>query len=144
MLLENVQDPGNVGTILRTALGFGVEDVALIRPCVDVFDPRVVRASMGSMFQLRIHTYDSCAAYQQDHPAHMLHPFMLDGSRSLPDVLAQDVPARWTLVFGNEGSGLPASFANVGQPVRIPSNEKIDSLNLSIAAAIGIYGFTQK
>ena len=144
VVLHNPSDCGNVGTILRTALGFGVEDVALIRPCVDVFDPRVVRASMGSMFQLRIHTYNTFAEYQADHPAHMLYPFMLDGSRSLPDVLEGEVPARWTLVFGNEGSGLPAEFAKLGQPVRIPSNERIDSLNLSIAAAIGIYGFTRK
>ena len=144
VVLHNPSDCGNVGTILRTALGFGVEDVALIRPCVDVFDPRVVRASMGSMFQLRIHTYDTFADYLADHPAHMLYPFMLDGSKSLPEVLAGDIPERWTLVFGNEGSGLPADFARLGQPVRIPSNERIDSLNLSIAAAIGIYEFTRK
>ena len=74
----------------------------------------------------------------------MLYPFMLDGSRSLPDVLAGDVPDQWTLIFGNEGSGLPEEFARMGQPVRIPSNDRVDSLNLSIAAAIGIYGFTQK
>jgi len=144
VVLHHPSDCGNAGTILRTALGFGVEDVALIRPCVDVFDPRVVRASMGSMFQLRIHTYDTFAEYQADHPEHMLYPFMLDGSKSLPEVLSGDVPARWTLVFGNEGSGLPAGFAKLGQPVRIPSNERIDSLNLSIAAAIGVYEFTRK
>ena len=144
VVLHHPSDCGNVGTILRTALGFGVEDVALIRPCVDVFDPRVVRASMGSLFSLRVRTYDSFEAYEAEHPGRTLYPFMLDGSRSLPDVLAENVPANWTLVFGNEGSGLPPEFAKMGQPVRIPSNEKIDSLNLSIAAAIGIYGFTQK
>lgn len=144
VVLHHPSDCGNVGTILRTALGFGVEDVALIRPCVDVFDPRVVRASMGSLFSLRVRVYDDFAAYEAEHPGRMLYPFMLDGSRSLPDVLAEDIPANWTLVFGNEGSGLPPEFAQMGQPVRIPSNEKIDSLNLSIAAAIGIYGFTQK
>ena len=141
VVLHHPSDCGNVGTILRTALGFGVEDIALIRPCVDVFDPRVVRASMGSIFQLRIHTYPDFAAYEADHPERALYPFMLDGSRSLPDVLAGDVPERWSLVFGNEGSGLPPEFAQMGQPVRIPSNERIDSLNLSIAAAIGIYSF---
>ncbi len=144
VVLHNPSDCGNVGTILRTALGFGLEDVALIRPCVDVFDPRVVRASMGSMFQLRIHTYADFDAYRANYPEHALYPFMLDGSRSLPDVLAEEVPAKWALVFGNEGSGLPAEFSRLGQPVRIPSNERIDSLNLSIAAAIGIYGFTQR
>ena len=144
VVLHSPSDCGNVGTILRTALGFGVEDVALIRPCVDVFDPRVVRASMGSLFQLRIRTYDTFEAYRQEHPSHRLYPFMLDGSKSLPEVLAGEIPATWPLVFGNEGSGLPADFAHMGQPVRIPSNERIDSLNLSIAAAIGIYGFTRK
>ena len=144
VVLHHPSDCGNVGTILRTSLGFGVDDVALIRPCVDVFDPRVVRASMGSLFSLRVHVYDDFAQYQVDFPERMLYPFMLDGSRSLPDVLAGDIPPVWSLVFGNEGSGLPPEFAQKGQPVRIPSNEKIDSLNLSIAAAIGVYGFTQK
>ena len=143
VVLHHPSDQGNVGTILRTALGFGVEDVALIRPCVDVFDPRVVRSSMGSLFSLRVKVYEDFDAYLAEHPDRMLYPFMLDGSRSLPDVLAEPVPDAWTLVFGNEGSGLPPEFARMGQPVRIPSNEKIDSLNLSIAAAIGIYGFTQ-
>lgn len=144
VVLHNPSDQGNVGTILRTALGFGVEDVALIRPCADVFDPRVVRASMGSLFSLRVKVYDTFEDYLAGHPGRAMYPFMLDGSRSLPDVLAENIPARWTLIFGNEGSGLPPAFAKVGQPVRIPSNEKIDSLNLSIAAAIGIYGFAQK
>ena len=50
---------------------------------------------------------------------------------------------RSTLIFGNEGRGLPAEFARRGQPVRIPSNDRIDSLNLAIAAGIGIYCFTR-
>ena len=144
VMLHNPSDCGNVGTILRTALGFGIEDVALIRPCVDVFDPRVVRASMGSLFSLRVHVYDTFEDYRAAYPQHGLYPFMLDGSSSLPDVLAGDIAQPYALVFGNEGSGLPASFAKLGQPVRIPSNDRVDSLNLSIAAAIGIYGFTQK
>lgn len=144
VLLHHPSDCGNVGTILRTALGFGVEDVALVRPCVDLFDPRVVRASMGSLFSLRVHVYDDYADYVAAFPGRAQYPFMLDGSRSLPDVVAGGVPAAWTLIFGNEGSGLPASFAQVGQPVRIPSNDRIDSLNLSIAAAIGIYCFSRR
>ena len=144
VVLHHPSDSGNVGTILRTALGFGVEDVALIRPCVDLFDPRTVRASMGSLFSLRVRVYDRFEDYQAEHPGRPLYPFMLDGSRSLPEVLDEDVPPDWTLVFGNEGSGLPPEFAGMGQPVRIPSNDKIDSLNLSVAAAIGIYEFSRK
>jgi len=143
VVLHNPSDAGNVGTILRTALGFGVEDIAVIRPCVDIFDPRTVRASMGSLFSLRVHVYDTFDEYAAGAGDRPMFPFMLDGSRSLPDVLAEGIPARWSLIFGNEGSGLPEAFAHVGQPVRIPSNDRVDSLNLSIAAAIGIYGFTR-
>ena len=63
IVLHNPGDFGNVGTILRTALGLGIEDVALVRPCADVFDPKTVRASMGAMFRLRIRVYDRFEEY---------------------------------------------------------------------------------
>lgn len=135
-------DSGNVGTILRTALGLGIEDVALIRPCVDVFDPRTVRASMGSLFRLRVRMYDSFAEYRNAFPERLLYPFMLDASVPLGEI--REVPIVYSLIFGNEGSGLPAEFAAMGQAVRIESNDKVDSLNLAIAAGIGIYHFRTK
>lgn len=141
VVLHQPSDSGNVGTILRTALGLGVSDVALIRPCVDPFEPRTVRASMGALFSLRLQVYQSFEDYRAEHPAHALYPFMLDGSVSLPQLLSSPVPKRHSLIFGNEGSGLPACFASLGQAVRIPSNDKVDSLNLAVAAAIGIYAF---
>ncbi len=142
VVLHNPGDSGNVGTILRTSLGLGIEDIALVRPCVDVFDPRVVRASMGSLFRLRVHVYDSFEAYRAQFPSRPLYPFMLDASVPLGEI--RDVPEAYSLIFGNEGSGLPAEFAALGQPVRIESNDKVDSLNLGVAAAIGIYAFTRR
>ena len=141
VVLHNPGDSGNVGTILRTALGLGIEDVALVRPCVDVFDPKTVRASMGAMFQLRIRVYDRFEEYRGAFPERRLYPFMLDASVPLQEAV-KEKPAVWTLVFGNEGRGLPKEFASYGQAVRIESNSKVDSLNLAIAAAIGIYQFT--
>ena len=141
VVLHHPSDCGNVGTILRTALGFGVEDIALIRPCVDVFDPRVVRASMGSMFQLHIHTYDTFEDYEADHPDRMLYPFMLDGASTLPTVAASHEPL-YALVFGNEQTGLPHEFAEMGQAVFIPQSDKIDSLNLAMSVSIGCYAFS--
>jgi len=64
VVLHNPGDSGNVGTILRTALGLGIGDVALIRPCVDLFDPKTVRASMGSVFSLRVKVYDRFEEYR--------------------------------------------------------------------------------
>ena len=142
IVLHRPGDSGNIGTILRTALGFGMEDVVLIRPCADVFDPRTVRASMGSLFRLRVRVFDSFEEYREEFPERKLYPFMLDASVPLQEI--REIPKAYSLVFGNEGSGLPAEFATVGQAVRIESNEKVDSLNLAAAAAIGIYHFSRK
>ena len=141
VVLHQPGDSGNVGTILRTALGFGVEDVVLIRPCVDLFDPRTVRASMGSLFRLRVTVLDRYEAYEEAFPDRRVYPFMLDASVPMEEALP-GAGGRWTLIFGNEGRGLPPEFARRGQPVRIPSNDRVDSLNLAIAAGIGIYSFT--
>ena len=141
VVLHQPGDAGNVGTILRTALGLGIGDVALIRPCVDVFDPRTVRASMGSLFRLRVRTYGSFEDYLDQTGPRECYPFMLDASVPLEEALRKPIAARRSLIFGNEGRGLPPSFAGVGQPVRIPSNALVDSLNLAIAAGIGIYAF---
>ena len=142
VVLHRPGDSGNVGTILRTALGFGMEDAALIRPCVDLFDPRTVRASMGSLFRLRLHVYESFEEYRKEFPERALYPFMLDASVPLGEV--REIPPVYSLIFGNEGSGLPAEFASLGRAVRIESNDRVDSLNLAIAAGIGIYYFSGK
>ena len=144
IVLHHPSDAGNAGTIMRTALGLGFDDIAFIRPCVDVFDPHTVRSSMGSIFSLNIHMYADFDAYRAEYPEHTLFPFMLDASVPLSDVMEHELPSPFALIFGNEGSGLPHEFASMGQAVRIESNEKIDSLNLSIAAAIGMYAFSGK
>jgi len=140
VVLHHPMDEGNLGTIQRTLLGLGVEDIAVIRPAADVFDPRVVRATMGAVFSLRVKYYEDFSLYRMEHPGYALYPFMLDGSVMLEEAVAK-VQHPYALVFGNEGSGLPSEFAQMGQAVRIPHNDKIDSLNLSIAVGIGAYAF---
>ena len=103
-------------------------------------DPKVVRATMGAVFSLRVKYYEDFSLYRMEQPNHALYPFMLDGSIMLEEAVA-NVQQPYALVFGNEGSGLPAEFAEMGQAVRIPHNDKIDSLNLSIAVGIGAYAF---
>lgn len=140
VVLHHPMDQGNLGTIQRTLLGLGILDIAVIRPAADVFDPHVVRSSMGALFSLRVHTYDSFESYRAEFPSHALYPFMLDGAVLLEDAASQ-AQAPYSLIFGNEGSGLPPEFASFGQAVRIPHSAAIDSLNLAIAVAIGSYGF---
>ena len=143
IVLHHISDQGNLGTILRTALGFGYHDIAIIRPAADGFDPRVVRASMGALFSLRVREYEDYDAYGREFPHHAAYPFMLDGSVEM-DAAAARAARPCALIFGNEGAGLPPEFQRIGQPVRIPSSDEVDSLNLAVAAAIGMYGFRRE
>ena len=140
VVLHHPMDEGNLGTIQRTLLGLGIRDIAVIRPAADVFDPRVVRATMGAVFSLRVKYYEDFSLYRMEHPAHALYPFMLDGAVLLEQAVAQ-VQRPSAVGFGNEGSGLPPELAQLGQAGRIPHSNEIDSLNLSIAVGIGAYAF---
>ena len=139
-VLCQISDAGNAGTAMRSLLGFGIRDVAVVKPCVDVFDPHVLRASMGAFFKLRVKVYDDFDAYRADHPDRPLYPFMLDGARTLNEVAAEARPP-FSLVFGNEQAGLPPRFASLGQSVFIPQSPEIDSLNLAVAISVGTYQF---
>ena len=139
----NPGDMGNFGTILRTSLAFGVRDVAIIEPACDIYNPKVIRASMGAMFSMRFHYFESFEAYQKAYgDGRRLYPFMLDGSRPLQNYVVPE--GLFTLIFGNEATGLPESFAGIGQSIRIENTDMVDSLNLSIAAGCGLYAFTAK
>ena len=143
IILHNPSDTGNMGTILRTALGMDFVNIAIIRPAVDSDDPRTVRASMGALFSLNIRHFDTFNRYLDEYDQLPLYPFMLDGSVSLAEGCSRVGTEPFALVFGNEATGLPASFSHMGTPVRIPHNDQIDSLNLAVAAGIGMYAFSQ-
>lgn len=142
VVLVNPSDSGNLGTILRTALGFGLVNIAIIRPAVDSDDPRVTRASMGAAFSLNVRHFDSFDDYRSEFPHRQLFPFMLTGAVPLAEAVGK-VQEDFSLVFGNEATGLPDVFATYGVSTLIPHSGKIDSLNLAIAAGIGMYAFTQ-
>ena len=139
-VLCQISDSGNLGTAMRSLLAFGIRDVALIRPCVDVFEPHALRSSMGAFYKLRVHTYDRFEDYRAEHPARKLYPFMLDGAVSL-NTAAKRAEPPFSLVFGNEQTGLPAEFARLGQSVMIPQSPDVDSLNLAVAVSVGTYAF---
>ena len=143
IVLHHPMDEGNLGTIERTMLGFGLYDLAVIRPAADPFDPKVVRAAMGAVFSLRIRQYERFNDYRAAFPAHALYPFMLDGAAELEQAAANR-KTPFALVFGNEGAGLPPEFAGLGQAVKIRQSAEIDSLNLAVSVAVGSYLFTRE
>jgi TrmH family RNA methyltransferase len=140
VVLVSPDDMGNVGTTIRTMLALGTPDLAVVGPACDVFDPRVVRASAGAIFQARFEGFGSFEEHLQRFPRHV-YCLMSDGRAALPDVRFEEP---WALVLGNEGAGLPARFHDLGTSVRIPQSDAVDSLNLSVAAAIALYAATRR
>lgn len=138
LVIVQPADMGNLGTILRTLLAFGQRDLALIQPAVDCFDPRVVRASMGALFQVNVAYFETFADYQAAFGGaeRQRVAFMSDGAEPLPTAR---FAAPYTLIFGNESSGLPESFRQAGLSVAIPQSDAVDSLNLAVAVGIALY-----
>ena len=95
---------------------------------------------MGALFHLRLALYPDFISYQKEFPEHHLHPFMLQTDLPLK---AADKTDPLSLVFGNEATGLDASFLKVGQVLKIPQNPGLDSLNLNNAVSIGLYEFSR-
>ncbi len=142
IVLVNPGDCGNLGTILRTGLGFEFRDYIVIRPGADLFDPKTVRSSMGALFHVRYAYYDSFERYRQEFLEREIFSFMLDGALRLDEISSPPQHA-FSLVFGNEGSGLPAVFHSYGTSVRIVHNREVDSLNLAVAFGIGASAFAR-
>lgn len=140
IVLVNPSNMGNMGTIIRTLTGFGLSDLAIISPGVDVFDPKVIRASMGSLFRINFKYFDSFQSYNEKFNNRKVYTFMLDGAKTLKNI-SHNNSELFSLVFGNEATGLDKSFSSVGTSVFIQHTDRIDSLNLTIAAGIAMYHF---
>lgn len=136
VVLVNPSDTGNMGTIIRTMLGFGISDLVLIRPCVDIFDPKTIRATMGAFFDINFDYFDAFKFYEEKYSNHVLYPFMLEGKKTLGSFKFEKP---FSLIFGNEGAGLDNHFAKYDNTVKINHSKNIDSLNLSVAAALAMY-----
>ncbi|MDO4605161.1 MAG: RNA methyltransferase [Helcococcus sp.] len=142
IILHDISDMGNLGTIIRSMLAFGVKDLALIGNVVDIYNPKVIRASMGAIFKIRFSIFNDMDEYIEKYNNN-LYLFMLsnDIKDSIYDI---EVKRPFTLVMGNEGAGLPEEFEKYGRKVFIPQSKDVDSLNLPIATSIGLYEFRRK
>ena len=141
VVLVHPSSMGNLGTIMRTMLGFNYHDLAIIEPAADLFHPKTIRASMGAIFQVRTGSYRSFTDYWGTHASHKLYPLMTDGKISLSEVYLEEP---YGLVFGDEASGLGKDYHQYGTSLRIPQSEDVDSLNLALAVGITLYqGWTQ-
>ena len=128
--LDQINDPGNLGTILRTAVAFNYDAVILSKSSVDIYNEKVVAASKGALFLVDAF-YDEIDAYLKNH---VLIASALEDAVPLSKA---DKPKDFVLVLGNESHGVSQEILNkANQVVKIEMNDNIDSLNVAVAAGI--------
>jgi TrmH family RNA methyltransferase len=141
VVLVNPSDMGNLGTIIRTLVGFNTCNLAVINPSADIWNPRTIRASMGAFFHMNFQHLTSIDEYLRAFPKHQVYTFMLNGEmEARPENIPKEKP--FSLVFGNEATGLDENFCSIGTSIAIPQSPLVDSLNLSTAVAVCAYLFT--
>ena len=139
MVLEDLQDPGNAGTILRTGEGAGVSGVLLTRTCVDITNPKVIRSTMGSVYRMPFLYVESVVSLTQELKKHNIRTFAahLKGRNSYDQ---ESYTGGAAFLIGNEGKGLTEEAANSADClIRIPMGGKVESLNAAMASGILMY-----
>lgn len=141
LVLVEPSNMGNIGTVIRTMLGFGVKNLGIIKPAVDIFDPKVIRSTMGAIFQINFEYFNSIDEYIDKNNGNNLYPFMLDGGK---DIRGVEFKEPFTMIQGKESTGLPDSYKNIGESIYIPYVKDIDSFNLSVATSIGLWEYFRR
>lgn len=139
LLLDNLRDPGNLGTIVRTAEGAGITGIILSKESVDIYNPKVVRATMGSAFRMpHVYVEDFAAALNmvKEHGV-KLYATHLSGKQFYDETA---YAKKFGIIIGNEANGISEVSVNAADClVKIPMCGKVESLNAAVASSIMIY-----
>lgn len=137
ILLYQISDVGNLGTIIRSAFAFGINNIGIIKPAVDIFNPNVIRSSVGNYFHVNLQYFDSFEDYRKQFDDRNIFLFDIKAEK---DIYATDYGAnkKMTLLFGSEGEGIPNSIINDSEinKIKIYHDEKVESLNLATSVSI--------
>jgi TrmH family RNA methyltransferase len=136
LVLENLQDPGNLGTMMRTAEGAGVTGVLLSRGSVDIYNPKTIRSTMGSIYRMPIICIEDIVSLMDKFRKRGIKSYAahLEGENSYDK---EDYRTGTAILIGNEGNGLRDEVSNKADIwVRIPMEGQVESLNAAIAASI--------
>ena len=136
LVLDNVQDPGNLGTIIRTADWFGVKRMVCSPDTADLFNPKVVQSTMGSIARVET-SYQDLVQYMDAHPAIPSFVAVLNGE----DLDRQKWISEGMILIGNESRGLQQDLIRrASHRIRIPGSGSAESLNVAVATGIILYG----
>lgn len=136
VMLEDIQDPGNLGSILRSCAAAGIAQIFLSKPSVNAWSPRVLRAAMGAHFNVDIYERSDLIELARHFPGRVLVT-QCDVPRKVFDA---DLSGKIALIFGNEGAGVSAALKQCAhEAIAIPMSGATESLNVAAAAAVCLF-----
>lgn len=137
LLLESVRDAGNLGTVIRTAAAFGIENIALSADCADLYNPKTLRAAMGALFFVNIFTVTDIVAFVDTLRSDGRRVFATVPTEDAADIRSVTFSANDCVVIGNEGNGISGELlSHCNLSVTIPMRGQTESLNASAAASV--------
>ena len=138
LLLDGIQDPGNLGTIIRTSLGFNITTIILSDTCVNLYNEKVIMASEGAIFKINIIKYNLISIIKDlKQEGFYIYGTDVTNGINLHDVKQQN---KYALVMGSEGTGVSLDVKRLTDSnIYIKTNEKLESLNVAVATGIILY-----
>ena len=139
MILESIQDPGNLGTIIRTGEGAGISGVIVNKETVDLYNPKTIRGTMGSIYRIPVIVAQDLVSVVKELQQRGVEVFAahLKGTKDMYDM---DFRGGCAFLIGNEGNGLSDELSDVADTyLRIPMEGEVESLNAGIAASLLMY-----
>jgi len=139
VILDDVQDPGNLGTIIRSCVAFNVDTLVLTTGCVDLYNPKVIRSTQGMLFKLNIIIVDDICEFVSDLKCknYRIYSTRVNGGNSLKSI---EKSSRFAIIMGNEGKGVRDSLMSLADSyLYIDMNPSCESLNVGCATSIILY-----
>lgn len=143
LLLDNIQDPGNLGTIIRSSKAFNIDTIIISPNTVDMYNPKVLRATEGMIFHINIIVRELPTFIQEIKKAnYKVYGTKVDGGINVKDTT---ITKKYALVIGNEGNGMTEIVGNLcDEYLYIKMNKEVESLNAGVATSILLYEMDDK
>lgn len=137
LILDNIQDPGNLGTIIRSAVAFNVSTIVLSNDTVDLYNPKVIRATEGMIFNINIITRDLFSFIPSIKNEYKIYGTNVNNGTLLKNVEKKE---KCAIIMGNEGNGVKKELQDMAdENIYINMNDKCESLNVGVATSIILY-----
>lgn len=139
VILDDIQDPGNLGTIIRSCVAFNVDTLVLTNGCVDLYNPKVIRSTQGMLFKLNIIIVDDICEFVSNLKCkkYKIYSTRVNGGNSLKTI---EKSSRFAIIMGNEGNGVRDSLMDLADSyLYIDMNPSCESLNVGCATSIILY-----